>query len=333
MSRTHNTPLLLILVVCILVVAGLMIGAVFLVGQKPLVVVVSPPPQATLPELTPAAAAVAAAPAGPAAPAPKAPEVIVTRLDAVPALKDVFDPAWEKVPAAEVPLQPQQTAAPMLASSTIASITVQACRDNQRIAWRIAWPATQPATSVETGQFSDALALQFPMADGAPFTMGGKGKPVRLLHWKALWQHDLDKGFQDVEDLYPNAWTDLYWFTQSKRLDQSYDNPAARQYVPALAAGNPMARFDRKSPLEEIAAEGFGTATTLPDSPSNARGAWKDGRWTVVVDRPLDAREALAERLQSAGGNLISFAVWDGSAGNRGGRKHYCNWIPLKLEP
>jgi len=333
MSRTQNTPLLLALVVCILVVAGMMIAAVFLVGQKPVVVVVSPPPAPAADALPAASATAGAAAAAPATPAAKPPEVIAPRVPAVPALNDVFDAAWAKVPSAEVPLQPQQTASPMLAAATIASITVQASRDDKRIAWRLTWPATQPSTSVETGQFADAVAIQIPMVDGAPFTMGGKGMPVRLLHWKAVWQRDIDKGFQDVQDLYPNAWTDMYWFTPSKRFDQSYNEPAARQYVPALAAGNPMAQFDRKSPLEEVVAEGFGTATHIPDSPSNARGVWKDGRWTVVLDRPLDGNDPLSARIQSAGANLISFAVWDGSAGNRGGRKHYCSWVPLKLEP
>jgi hypothetical protein len=333
MSRTSNAPLLLTLVVCILAVAGAMIAAVFLAGQKPVVVVVIPQTP-TAAEAAPAG--VAAAAAGPATPVARPPEVIAARLAAVPALDDVFDSAWAKVAAVDVPLQPQQTAPPMLAVASVQTMTVQAARDDKRIAWRLSWPATQPAATVETGQFSDAVAIQVPMVDGAPFTMGGKGMPVRVLHWKAVWQRDIDKGFQDVQDLYPNSWTDLYWFTPSpgnSRLDKAFQDPRARQYIPALAAGNPMAQFDRKIPLEEIVAEGFGTATHVPDSPSHARGVWKDGRWTVVMDRSLDPKDPLAARLQSAGANVISFAVWDGSSGNRGGQKHYCNWIALKLEP
>jgi hypothetical protein len=215
-------------------------------------------------------------------------------------------------------------------------VTVQAARDDKRIAWRLSWPTSQPAVQVETGQFADAVAIQVPMVDNAPFTMGAQGMPVRLLQWKAVWQQDIDKGFQDIPDLYPNAVSDLYWFTSGEapyRLATVLKDPRARQFIPALAAGNPMADFERKVPVEEIVAEGFGTATHVPDCPSRARGVWKDGRWTVVVDRPLDPQDPLVARLQSAQANMISFAVWDGQAGNRGGRKHYCGWVPLRVEP
>jgi len=335
MSKSPNTPLFVAMVVCVLLVAGVMTVAVFLAGQKPIVVVL---PQTSAPvvqglpaaPMTPVASGSLAAPA---TPAPAPPQVVVARVAAVPALDDVFSSVWEAVPVVPVPLQPQQTAAPMLEHATIESISVQAARDDRRIAWRLSWPAARPSSSVDTGQFADAVAIQLPMVDGAPFTMGAKDMPVRLLHWRALWQRDIDKGFQDVQDLYPNAWADLYWFTNGLRIDKSYVTGPARQFMPALAAGNPMIQLDRRSPVEELVAEGFGTATHVPDSPSNGRGVWKDGRWTVVLDRPLDKADRLVARLLSSDTNLIAFAVWDGAAGNRGGQKHYCTWIPLRIEP
>ena len=338
MSRTQNTPLLLALVVCIMVVAGVMIAAVFLAGQKPVVVVM---PAAQPAPGVPAAGVVDAGP-GSTTPAtavqpPARPvEITVARIAAVPALANVYDAAWDKIPQVDVPLLPQQTAAPMLDTATIASVQVQAIRDDKRVAWRLSWAATQPAALSETGHFADAVAIQIPLVDGAPFTMGAKGQPVRLLHWKALWQKDIDFGFQDIAKLYPNSWSDLNWFAPHAGpvpTTQLVKDPKAVQFMPLHAAGNPMAIIDRKQPVEEIAAEGFGTATTVPNSASSARGVWKDGRWTVIIDRPLGPDDPISARLQSAGQNMISFAVWDGSAGNRGGRKHYCAWVPMKVEP
>jgi DMSO reductase family type II enzyme heme b subunit len=94
-----------------------------------------------------------------------------------------------------------------------------------------------------------------------------------------------------------------------------------------------MSELHRKQPVEELAAEGFGTTTHVPDSLSKARGQWKDGRWTVVIDRPLTEIDPLNAALKPGKTGQISFAVWDGAAGNVGGRKHYVGWVPFSLEP
>jgi hypothetical protein len=235
-----------------------------------------------------------------------------------------------------IPLQPQQMASPMLAEATIPDITVQTLRDDRRVAWRLSWSDPVPQYRSDSAIFPDGVAIQFQMVDGAPFTMGGKDMPVRILHWKAVWQKDIDEGFQDLAKLYPNAWNDLYWFVEGAGnvpVAEIAKSPHARQYLVGLSANNPMARFDREVPLEELVAEGFGTATDVPNSPSNARGVWKDGRWTVIIDRPLAPDDPLAARLQESGAEtVISLAVWDGSAGNRGGLKHWCAWIPMRIE-
>ena len=160
--------------------------------------------------------------------------------------------------------------------------------------------------------------------------------PVRILHWKALWQKDIDEHYQQVEDVHPNYRADFYWFADQP-VPSSYatalDNPQARQFMPAMAAGNPMADPARERPVEEIVAEGFGTATTLPGTSSGAHGIWKDGRWTVVFDRSLRAGDPLAAAMNSGKADALAFAVWDGAAKNVGGRKHFSNWVPLRLAP
>lgn len=337
--RPQNSYLFGALLTAIFVTSAAMVAAVFLAGQRPVVVVVPgapaepPPPVVTA---APPAAPPSPAPAGPpAAAAPAPPTVTVTRIAAAPALDDPFDPAWDRVPAIDLPLQPQQTAPPMLDTATIAEVRVQAARDDRRIVWRLSWNEPAPARQVDVSTFSDAVAMQFAMVDGAPFTMGGPGMPVRVLYWRALWQQDLDAGFQDVYSRYPNAWNDVYWFAAGappSHLPAAFGDERARDWLAAYRAGNPMADFERDRPIEELVAEGFGSATHVPDTPSKARGAWRAGRWTVVIDRPFNPADPLIARLGESGA-AVALAVWDGSAGNVGGRKHWCNWVPLRVDP
>jgi hypothetical protein len=345
-SRPQNTALLVLVSAAIMVTVVAMVAAVLIAGQRPVVVVV--PPQAASPTTTFPASAVTtqaavipavASAVGSAAPTmvETPPQVVVTRVAAAPSLDDPFDPAWDRVPVSELALEPQQMAAPMLDSVTIATVSVQAVRDDRRIVWRLSWAQPRPSHITNVGTFPDAVAIQLPMVDGAPFTMGGPDMPVRLLHWKALWQKDIDEGFQDVHHQYPNMWVDLYWFADGRYpfpLPEAFSDPRSRQWLIAHEAGNPMADFERSQPVEELAAEGFGTATHVPDSPSRARGQWRDGQWVVVLDRPLRDGDDLAQRLLTTDAeHAISLAVWDGSAGNVGGRKHWCNWVPMRIEP
>jgi hypothetical protein len=332
-AEKTNGQVLMVFVAGIVVTAVAMAVAVFIAGQRPVVVLVNPAPimQASLVGGGQAPGTGQSVQAE--APAP---EVVVTQVQTLPALKDLFNPLWDKAASLDVPLQPQTLAKPILETGTIRSMTVQALRDNSRLAWRISWEAPRPSSNVDADRFADGVALQFPLEPGTSFMMGAKGKPVHILHWKALWQKDIDEGFQDVHSVHPNVWSDFYWFTTGEHpfpMASAFKDPAARQFHPALAAGNPMADTNRDRPVEELVAEGFGTATTIPSTNSGAHGVWKDGRWTVVIDRPLSPGDRLSAALESGKADSIAFAVWDGSAGNSGGRKHWANWIPLKVKP
>lgn len=338
-SRPNNTPLFITLLACIMAIAVAMIAAVFIAGQRTPIVVVGdredriaateprPEAPAPAPQVQPEPDAVE--------PEPEPQALRVARTAATPAIDDPFDPAWDDVPAIEVALEAQQMAPPRLQDVTISHVDVQAVHDGTRIAWRLSWYAPDPRSQVETGQYSDAVAIQIPLVDDAPYTMGAEDMPVRMLHWRAMWQKDIDEGFQDVHVLYPRAWVDLYWFAEGEApfpLTEAFEDERSHEWLIPYRAGNPLADFKRDRPVEELVAEGFGTTTHVPDTPSNARGQWRDGRWTVVIDRPLAAGEALADRLLGEGEHAISLAVWDGAAGNVGGRKHYCTWVPMEIE-
>jgi hypothetical protein len=188
--------------------------------------------------------------------------------------------------------------------------------------------------NVDTGRFSDAVAIMFPLDPNSPFTMGFDNLRVQILHWKAIWQKDIDEHFQDVQVLHPNFWSDLYWFSEGEhphRVPEAFGSAAAQQYFIAKSAGNPVAQQHRKTPVEELLAEGFGTLTNQPQSVTQGKGVWKDGRWSVVFRRPLKTDDPIDYTFVSGESCQAALAVWEGSAGDVGGRKQYSMWVTVEV--
>lgn len=340
MNRSEdNNRMLIGIIGGALLIVLVMMTSIYIATQRPVVVVVpSLDDGGGSQSAASSGAATGAQPAGATAAAEvPVPEVKVTKVASAPKTENPLDPFWEKIAVTEIALLPQQVAQPMLASGSVANLNVQAVRDDQRYVWRLSWDQPEIADRSEVGKFSDAVAMQFPLSDGAPYTMGGPKMPVRMLHWKATWQKDIDEGFQDVYDLYPNADSDFYWFAEGEspyRMTEAFDNPLSKQWMIAESAGNPMVDFDRTNPIEELTAHGFGSATHLDDTPSHGRGVWNDGKWYVVIDRPIETADPLIARFnENPNQQLIAFAVWDGNAANRGGRKNITNWTPMRIQP
>jgi len=63
-----------------------------------------------------------------------------------------------------------------------------------------------------------------------------------------------------------------------------------------------------------------------------AKGVWKDGRWRIVFNRSLVTDNALDLQFKEERYIPISFANWDGLAGEKGGRHSFTSWYWLKLE-
>jgi complex iron-sulfur molybdoenzyme family reductase subunit gamma len=63
------------------------------------------------------------------------------------------------------------------------------------------------------------------------------------------------------------------------------------------------------------------------------RAAWDDGRWTVVVSRPLKAKGADNVKLNPGKAVKVGFSVWDGGNAERGDLRSYSRqWRELTLE-
>ncbi|MBI1853632.1 MAG: c-type cytochrome [Planctomycetes bacterium] len=244
---------------------------------------------------------------------------------------------WSRATAYAVPLRTLWTR-----PKAAVAVIVRAVTNGTDLAVRLEWADDVIDQDVlKHEQFRDACAVQFPLPSTgqAPtlFTMGAKGDRVNIWHWKADWQADLDSPdvFRDVETAHPNMAMDVYPFSKSDLGQQPMLGRAAQdtQFLTGQAAGNPLATRLHPSPVEDLCAEGFGTLTSQPPPDQNVRGRgiWREGRWEVVFVRSLAGQGQLDSSFASGQVVPIAFAVWDGSKGDRNGKKSVTDWMQLRL--
>lgn len=235
---------------------------------------------------------------------------------------------WNDVPAGSVKLISQPMIAPRPETLTTALITVQAAHDGTRIAFRLQWKDTEKSEAGHLGEFSDALALEFPASDGPlpPVMMGGKDMPVHLFHWRAQYQRDQEQGKPTMETLYPHKSTDMYPL-EFKEVEGG--TAADREkFAPGVAEGNPQSYA--KKGVDEIIAEGFSTSAVQQGHGSAAHGEWKDGEWSLVIVRPIVIEGGSTLKVGTKGN--MAFAVWQGGKGEVGSRKCLTmQWYPVNL--
>ena len=251
---------------------------------------------------------------------------------------DPFDPAWSMAQVVQIPLTAQVTSLPRLQTPSISSVFVRAVNDGQRIGFRLDWDdPTRDAQALFPNQFRDAAAVMVASGQGVPnICMGSPGQTTNLWHWKADWQEDLDKGYQEVVDAYPNFFKDYYPFVTGVppyRLPADFSSADARRYLIGQAAGNPLSQTNRTSSVEELLSNGFGTATHREQQTVQGKGVWTDGHWQVTFVRPLAVSGAEAASLDGLTQAPVAFAVWNGSNAEVGARKQLSGMATVRILP
>ncbi|HJW75617.1 MAG: hypothetical protein A2138_19275 [Deltaproteobacteria bacterium RBG_16_71_12] len=256
-------------------------------------------------------------------------EVPVAKVEADLSAADPWAAYWNASRPAKFVLIAQQVVPPRPDRVTTDGIQVQAIHDGTRVAFRLRWPDAEPSEAGRLGEYSDAVALQFPVVNEQlpPVTMGAAGMPVHIFHWRAQYQRDAERGKPEITDLYPNASIDMY---SMEFKDAAGGTQAEReQFNPGVALGNPQSF--RKSGVDEILAEGFATSAVQAGHGAVARGEWRDGWWTVVIARPLVIDGA--STLRAGAATSVAWAVWQGGEREVGSRKSVAiNWVPLKVQ-
>jgi DMSO reductase family type II enzyme heme b subunit len=257
-----------------------------------------------------------------------------------------MDEAWDKTRPVYVGLTPL-----WWTDYRIEGLLVQAMHNGEELALRLSWlDPTKDDRAVRQSEFRDAVAIQFSLTSDPPFYMGDPTKHggVNIWMWKADRQTDIVAGHQGVDEAFPDRAVDQY-------PEQDFTIPGDRfvstwpmapitqhdpQFVTAWGAGNLVADPTLTTPVECLTARGPGTLSGKPPDVQFIQGSavWERGVWTVQLQRTLELpcdqhQEGGEERVFSRGDYLpVSFAVWDGHAGDRDGKKNFSIWQKLIIE-
>lgn len=256
------------------------------------------------------------------------------------AVKEVpLDPAakeWNTARELVVELMPQGVAFPMLQKVTVTKLAVRALVDPNWLGLKLSWEDPSQSDALDVDQFTDAVAIELPVGDPDKTNpmMGSKENPVYIAHWKAVWQRDTDTHRADVQDRYPNFWSDGYPFVSGGHpypVEESFQSANARRYLPGVAAANPVSKLAREWPVEELHATGFGSLADHRFQDARARGKWADGKWQVVLAVPRLVADHANPRLPKGAKSKVAFAVWEGKDGQVAGRKQWYSFVDLVL--
>jgi len=241
---------------------------------------------------------------------------------------------WSDVSPVEISLGPQLVAVPWThPEPSIRSVSVKALHNNSWISFRLTWKDTTKDSIMRTDTFRDAAAVMLSLEPGAGQCMGTPSANALIAHWKADWQKDVEDGFSDVAQLYPNFWSD--WYIHAIGIPP-YDlprvyNQQARAFVGGWAVGNQLSNPFKLTPVETVIAQGFGTLSTYEFQSFVGRGVYINGEWQVVLSRPITTGHA-----DPPWGSRIpvefAVAVWDGAKGEIGPKKSVSIPMPLSLE-
>ena len=97
----------------------------------------------------------------------------------------------------------------------------------------------------------------------------------------------------------------------------------------------PKEKSENFMTIRELNAKGFRNLVVQPSNSqdSKGKGYWENGKWKVMVTRPLVTSDKKVD-IQFETGKLIPYAlaVWDGSNKEIGGQKSITSWYYLSLE-
>ena len=248
-----------------------------------------------------------------------------------------------------IDLQPQMITNPMWPAPATKWVNVKAVTNGKEIAIRLEWvDSTRNDIMVQSQQYKDQAAVMFPVDPSGPvppFTMGGEGEPVNIWQWKATWNKEGagtagNEMMQDLEDQYDYMamGSGSYYIyepdgklvlapKQSPKVSErhTYIDPGMGKsegvFNPGRATGNILSDNTlRRSPVEDLNAEGFSTLTTQAHQDVDGNGNWSNHRWMVVFKRSLKTEDP--NDTQFTGKETpIAFAVWNGNNKERNGQK------------
>ena len=253
-----------------------------------------------------------------------------------------MDSSWEQARPLYVGLTPL-----WWEDDRIEGLMVQALHNNEELAIRLSWlDPTLDQRAVRHEEFRDGVAIQFSLSSDPPFYMGDTGDHggVNIWYWKADRQKDIERGYQDVDAAFPDRAVDMYPEQQPPAARATFTSwPLATitshdsRFITAWGAGNLVSDPELKTPVESLVARGPGTLSGMPANIQVVQGSavYERGVWSVQLRRRMSFADGdhAGERIFKKGDYLpVSFAIWNGSAGDRDGKKNISIWQKLVIE-
>jgi DMSO reductase family type II enzyme heme b subunit len=246
-------------------------------------------------------------------------------------------------------LQPQMITNPMWPDPATKWVSVKAVNNGKEIAIRLEWiDSTRNDIMVQSQQYKDQAAIMFPVDPSGPvppFTMGGEGERVNIWQWKATWNKEGagtagNEMMQDLEDQYhymamgsgsyyihePDGKLALAPGRSPKVSERhTHIDPGMGKnegvFNSGRATGNILSDNTlRRSPVEDLNAEGFSTLTTQSHQDVDGNGNWSNHRWMIVFKRSLKTEDPNDTQFTGKE-SPIAFAVWNGNNKERNGQK------------
>jgi hypothetical protein len=212
-------------------------------------------------------------------------EVRATTIGEIP-LSDPLSAAWNGTPETSVMLLPQTVAYPNLIKQSVKELRVRALADAQFLAVRLEWNDPSLDEKLEVDKFTDGVAVEVPLGDPDKTNpmMGDPANPVFILHWKAAWQRDVDRGRADVQDYHPGFISDRPPFVSGGTPIRS--RKRSRQTVldgicPELRQGIRSARSSASGRLRSCKQRALDRWPITPTKTRKEResGRMASGRW------------------------------------------------------
>lgn len=224
---------------------------------------------------------------------------------------------WARIPGVAVPMTAQAQTYPF-GGEAMPSVDVRALHWNGQLFVRVEWPDTTVNDStLQTDQFADAAAVQFPSGTGTAvpaLCMGQADAGVNIWQWRADSQAGVPQTLGEAD---PNGYADEYMFAD----DLGY---------PARYVGNPF-DFAGTPAAQNLVAAGFGTLTAVPEHAVSAEGAHDGNRWAVVFKRgfasPGEGQPSLSVGTEAD----IALAAWNGQNQDRNGQKAVSQFVKLAI--
>ena len=267
-------------------------------------------------------------PAAPAA-AAESSTLRATRVTGISgAMADPDAAYWKTARAVKIVTQPQIVVMPHAPNAAVAELAVKSVHNGQWIAFLIEWADPTKSDRIVVDRFGDQVAVELPVKyekDSPPnVMMGNQDGRVTIMQWRAAFQRDLDEGEPTIKDLYPFTHVDVY-------PDEVLRASDARAYMGSVGVDNPISHPKRAPVLDQMA-EGWGTLTVKPEQNASGKGVWRNGRWRVVITRPLATdNNEYDPKLAPDDQTVAAFAVWDGGNAEVGGRKAWSEWVTLAI--